>query len=129
MFFFGNFVFAGETQVSRELLTVKASANVLKSHWYKNFDLSKVYEASSADSGKTITVTLKFTADVDNIGFGEFVPAECVTHHWFKYDGTQTLCEECQDSSNGLGCSCEAGRCVTFDKRVITNSISNVNFK
>lgn len=99
-FFLASSAFAGN-RISNELATVKACNEAVAGNL---FDLSAVYDASVADSGKTLTVELSYKSG----------NADCKQWSWYKHDGTKTVCEPCQEESDdGSSCACASGMCMS----------------
>ena len=109
---------ADATRISNELATVKACNEVLHYGWLKSFDLTNITDASTSDSGKTIKVSLHFTAEIEMDG--AYTAATCTSSNWYKYDGTATSCEPCQDPTPGTSCACAGTMCTTPDGRVLS---------
>jgi hypothetical protein len=91
---------ANASRISNELAVVKACDEAVTK---SAVSLGSVYNASVADSGKTLEVTLQYKNG----------NADCKTLSWFKHDGTVTACEPCQDTlPDGSVCACVSGMCT-----------------
>ena len=97
-----SFSALADNKISNELVTVKACQQAVSE---KLFDLSNVYDASVDDSGKMLTVELRYKNG----------DADCKYWSWFKYDGTNTVCEPCQELGNNQSCACASGMCAYTD--------------
>jgi hypothetical protein len=123
-FLSGSMIYAAhadENKVSTEFSTVRACYDTLHWKWLKDFTLENITQATSFDSGKSITITLDLVSYIDN-GSGEFKAAKCSVSHWYKYDGTETQCDECQNQPENADCVCSNASCETEDHQRVTKT-------
>jgi hypothetical protein len=104
-------------RISNELATVKACDQALRIPYFARFDLTRVYDVAVKDTGRAVTVNLGLTALVNDHGY--WVEGNCTSYHWFNYDGTRAICDECLNTPPGFACSCIAAQCNTFAGRKV----------